>query len=55
MTDVVLWNGNPFSVYALADLVLIDDAVRYDRARPPVAPESDFSLGQSAAPAGALP
>jgi imidazolonepropionase-like amidohydrolase len=55
MADVVVWNGNPFSVYALADLVLIDGAVRYDRAHPPATPESDFSLGQSATAAGALP
>jgi len=55
MADVVLWNMNPFSVYALADLVLIDGALRYDRTRPPRAPESDFTLGQSAAAAGALP
>ena len=55
MADVVLWNRTPFSVYALADLVLIDGAVRYDRASPPAAPESDFSLGQSATAVGALP
>jgi imidazolonepropionase-like amidohydrolase len=55
MADVVLWNTTPFSVYALADLVLIDGAVRYDRASPPAAPESDFSLGQSATAVGALP
>jgi imidazolonepropionase-like amidohydrolase len=55
MADVVLWNGNPFSVYALADLVLIDGALRYDRAHPPAAPDSDFSLGQPATAVGALP
>jgi imidazolonepropionase-like amidohydrolase len=55
MADVVLWNMNPFSVYALADLVLIDGAPRYDRTRPPPAPESDFSLGQSAPAVGARP
>jgi len=55
MADVVLWNMTPFSVYALADRVLIDGAVRYDRASPPAAPESDFSLGQSATAVGALP
>ncbi len=54
MADVVLWNMNPFSVYALADLVFIDGALRYDRMNPPAAPESDFSLGQSATAAGAL-
>ena len=30
-------------------------AVRYDRTSPPAAPESDFSLGQSATAVGALP
>ncbi|HYM27210.1 MAG TPA: amidohydrolase [Steroidobacteraceae bacterium] len=50
MADVVVWNGTPFSVYALADLVYIDGALRYDRAHPDVAPRSDFLLGQPAAP-----
>ncbi|HEY3785860.1 MAG TPA: amidohydrolase [Steroidobacteraceae bacterium] len=49
MGDVVVWNRNPFSVYALADYVLIDGAVRYDRANPATAPQSDFLLGQPAA------
>jgi imidazolonepropionase-like amidohydrolase len=53
MADVVVWNGNPFSVYALADLVFIDGVVRYDRANPTIAPESDFLIGQPAAAAGA--
>jgi hypothetical protein len=50
MADVVVWNRNPFSVYALANLVFIDGAVRYDRLTPSVAPESDFLIGQPAAP-----
>jgi imidazolonepropionase-like amidohydrolase len=53
MADVVLWNANPFSVYALADQVYIDGALRYDRAHPPLAPDSDFSLGQAATATGA--
>jgi imidazolonepropionase-like amidohydrolase len=44
--DVVIWNGNPFSVYALADQVYIDGALRFDRAHPPATPRSDFLLGQ---------
>jgi imidazolonepropionase-like amidohydrolase len=44
--DVVIWNGNPFSVYALADQVFIDGAVVFDRAQPPRRPPSDFLLGQ---------
>ena len=49
MADVVVWNRDPFSVYALADYVFIDGAVRYDRAHPPAEPRSDFLLGQPAA------
>lgn len=54
MADVVVWNGNPFSVYALADFVFIDGAVRYDRSNPALTPQSDFTLGQPAA-AGVYP
>jgi imidazolonepropionase-like amidohydrolase len=50
MGDVVVWNRNPFSVYALTDLVFIDGVVRYDRSHPDALPESDFLLGQPAAP-----
>jgi imidazolonepropionase-like amidohydrolase len=50
MADVVVWNRNPFSVYARANLVIIDGAVRYDRQDPSVAPESDFLIGQPSAP-----
>jgi imidazolonepropionase-like amidohydrolase len=46
--DVVLWSGDPFSVYTRADLVLIDGAVAYDRARPRTSPVSDFELGRRA-------
>jgi imidazolonepropionase-like amidohydrolase len=44
--DVVIWNGNPFSVYALADQVFIDGALGFDRDHPPAKPPSDFLLGQ---------
>jgi len=54
MADLVLWNRNPFSVYALADEVYIDGVLQYDRAHPPRAPRSDFMLGQPAA-AGVVP
>lgn len=46
--DVVLWSGNPFSIYTKADLVLIDGAVAYDRLIPPTGPVSDFELGRLA-------
>jgi imidazolonepropionase-like amidohydrolase len=48
MADVVVWNRDPFSVYALTDLVFIDGVVQYDRAHP-APPVSDFLLGQPAA------
>ena len=43
--DVVVWSGNPFSIYSKADLVLIDGAVRFDRSQP-AAPTSDFEIGR---------
>jgi imidazolonepropionase-like amidohydrolase len=49
--DVVIWNRNPFSVYALADLVFIDGATVFDRAHPAARPRSDFLLGMPGAEA----
>ncbi|HEX7012048.1 MAG TPA: amidohydrolase [Steroidobacteraceae bacterium] len=49
MADVVIWNGTPFSVYALAEQVFIDGALVYDRAHPSPKPRSDFLLGQPGA------
>ena len=46
MGDVVIWNGTPFSVYALAEQVFVDGALVYDRAHPSAKPRSDFMLGQ---------
>lgn len=46
MADVVIWNRNPFSVYALAERVFIDGATAYDRGRSDAVPRSDFMLGQ---------
>jgi len=46
MADVVIWNSNPFSVYAKADHVYIDGALVYDRENPELQPVSDFELGQ---------
>ncbi|NZA27264.1 amidohydrolase [Luteimonas sp. SJ-92] len=53
MADVVLWNGNPFSVYAHAEQVWIDGARVYDRGDRTRQPVSDFMLGQGAAQGGA--
>ena len=44
--DVVIWNGSPFSAYALADQVFIDGALVFDREHPTSTPRSDFLLGQ---------
>ena len=52
--DVVVWNGNPFSVRALTEQVFIDGTVRFDRSAPRALPESDFLLGQPAT-AGVTP
>ncbi|MGL1958915.1 MAG: amidohydrolase [Colwellia sp.] len=44
--DIVLWNGNPFSVYAKAEQVFIDGAKVYDRFDEKYQAKSDFLLGQ---------
>ncbi|HEY4555587.1 MAG TPA: amidohydrolase family protein, partial [Lysobacter sp.] len=49
MADVVLWSGNPFSVYAKAEQVYVDGARVFDRADPARQPRSDFMLGQGPA------
>ncbi|PVX30449.1 amidohydrolase [Sphingomonas pokkalii] len=46
MADVVLWNGNPFSVYTRPDMVWVDGALLYDAKDPKRRPVSDFELGQ---------
>ena len=46
MADVVMWDHDPFSVYAQADKVFIDGALLYDRDNPKLSPRSDFELGQ---------
>jgi hypothetical protein len=45
MADVVIWNADPFRVYAKAEKVFIDGALVYDRNDPRVQPKSDFMLG----------
>ncbi|WP_375248942.1 amidohydrolase [Sphingomonas sp.] len=49
MADVVLWNGDPFSVYTRPDRVWIDGALLYDAHDPKRRPVSDFELGQPGA------
>jgi imidazolonepropionase-like amidohydrolase len=50
MADVVLWNGNPFSVYAQAEKVWVDGALLYDRGDKARQPVTDFMLGQEVSP-----
>lgn len=45
MADVVLWSGNPFSVYSRPEKVYIDGGLAYDRKDPSHQPEMDFELG----------
>jgi imidazolonepropionase-like amidohydrolase len=54
MADVVLWSGNPFSVYAKAEQVYIDGARIYDRNDRARQPVSDFMLGQGTAANGGV-
>ena len=54
MADVVLWSGNPFSVYTKADKVFVDGALVYDRDDPKHQPKSDFQVGMMGQTGGAL-
>lgn len=53
MADVVIWDGNPFSVYTKAERVYIDGALAYERGNDAVNPTTDFSLGTAAVSGGA--
>ncbi len=44
--DVVLWDSDPFSVYAHAEKVFIDGALLFDRDNPKMSPRTDFEIGQ---------
>jgi imidazolonepropionase-like amidohydrolase len=48
--DVVIWTGDPFSVYSRAERVFIDGALMYDRTDPTKQPRRDFVTGLT--PAG---
>jgi imidazolonepropionase-like amidohydrolase len=48
--DLVVWSGDPLSVYSRADLVFIEGQRVYDRANPELFPVSDFDLGIGAQP-----
>ena len=44
--DIVIWDRDPFSVYARTEKVFIDGALTWDRRDPRYQPRSDFDLGQ---------
>lgn len=46
MADVVLWNGNPLSVYSRPEKVWVDGALLFDADDPKRRAVSDFELGQ---------
>ena len=46
MADVVLWNGDPLSVYSRPEKVWVDGALLYDALDRKRRPVSDFELGQ---------
>ncbi|MEM6266095.1 MAG: amidohydrolase [Pseudomonadota bacterium] len=46
MADVVLWNGDPLSVYSRPEKVWIDGALMFDAMDRKRRPVSDFELGQ---------
>jgi len=43
--DLVVWSGDPFSVYTLADEVFVDGALVFDRRDPRRQPASDLEAG----------
>jgi len=43
--DVVLWSGDPFSIYTRAELVFNDGWLLFDRNDPKHRPATDFNLG----------
>ena len=45
MADLVIWSGNPFSVYSQAEKVFVDGALLFDRDDAKLHPQSDFDLG----------
>jgi imidazolonepropionase-like amidohydrolase len=53
MADVVVWDGDPFSVYTRASRVYVDGALAWDLENPGQNPVTDFSLGTTAWHGGA--
>jgi imidazolonepropionase-like amidohydrolase len=51
MADIVLWNGNPFSIYTRVDKVYIDGALTFDRGDPSRQATSDYQLSANSSEA----
>jgi imidazolonepropionase-like amidohydrolase len=51
MADLVIWSGDPFSVYSIADQVYVDGNLAWDAHDRAHQHQSDFMLGQPAAQA----
>ena len=45
MADVVIWDGNPFSVYSKTEKVFVDGLLLYDKDNPSTPKATDFELG----------
>ena len=45
MADVVIWDGNPFSVYTKTEKVFVDGVLLYDKDNPSTPKATDFELG----------
>ncbi len=45
MADVVIWDGNPFSVYTKTEKVFVDGVLLYDKDNPLTPKATDFELG----------
>ena len=45
MADVVLWSGDPFSIYSKPEKVYVDGALLFDRDDKTKQPSTDFELG----------
>ena len=48
MADVVLWSGDPFSIYSKAEKVFAEGWLVFDRLDPKRQYQTDFNLGQTA-------
>ena len=45
MADVVIWSGDPFSVYSTVEKVFIDGHIKYENATVEKFERTDFDLG----------